>query len=393
MFNLGGTYRACRPEETLAKIEPMLWEQFGITRVANITGLDNINISTYIAIRPTSKHLSASQGKGITPDLAKISAMMESIEGWHAEQAPIPDLFGSMAQLEKKHSLVDLKSLSTLAVNISEHELRQIEMPWLKAIDLISSNEIYLPLNCVHIDFTSHLSDGIFVPTSNGLASGNTFEEAVCHGVYEVIERHCHSQYTNDLVIHHIDTLELTSPHLKQLIEQLNQKELRLDLVNITDNINVPSFLATITDLTHVHAVGAYFGSGTHLSAEVAISRAITEAIQSRLTFISGSRDNLYPSVYNDVHRNAIYDIKKRDSTPLKLNPLLNVTIPNNFTQCIQELLHRLKHAGFNQVIVFNHTKADIDIPVVHVFIPGLIFDKQKHLNYAYSADNFLLGV
>ena len=99
MLNLGGTYRAYDPKETLAKIEPMLWDKFGITRVANISGLDNVDIPTYVAIRPYSKFFSTAQGKGITHDLAKISAMMESIEGWHAETMREPDLFGSAKQL------------------------------------------------------------------------------------------------------------------------------------------------------------------------------------------------------------------------------------------------------------------------------------------------------
>ena len=85
MYDLGGTYRAYEPHETLAKLQPLIWDTFGISRVANITGLDNINIPTYTAIRPLSKLVTTSQGKGITHDLAKISAIMESIEGWHCE--------------------------------------------------------------------------------------------------------------------------------------------------------------------------------------------------------------------------------------------------------------------------------------------------------------------
>ena len=52
MRDLGGTIRATSPEATLAKLEPLLLPVFGITRVANITGLDHINIPTYVAIRP-----------------------------------------------------------------------------------------------------------------------------------------------------------------------------------------------------------------------------------------------------------------------------------------------------------------------------------------------------
>ncbi|MGW8989068.1 hypothetical protein ACWGRF_03920 [Streptomyces zhihengii] len=62
---------------------------FGITRVADLTGLDVIGLPVWTAIRPASKTLSASQGKGAAALLAKLSAVMEAIELWHVEQ-PLP---------------------------------------------------------------------------------------------------------------------------------------------------------------------------------------------------------------------------------------------------------------------------------------------------------------
>src|SRR5262249_47188814 len=41
-----GTHRTVRPEETLARYTPLL-DRMGITRIANITGLDHIGIPVY----------------------------------------------------------------------------------------------------------------------------------------------------------------------------------------------------------------------------------------------------------------------------------------------------------------------------------------------------------
>src|SRR5215831_2266787 len=87
--DLGGTIREIAAKETLARIRPSL-SDFGITRLANITGLDTIGIPVWTAVRPLGCSLSVSQGKGVSHELAVVSAIMESVEVFHAEQ-PRPD--------------------------------------------------------------------------------------------------------------------------------------------------------------------------------------------------------------------------------------------------------------------------------------------------------------
>src|SRR5688500_3384005 len=76
---LPGTNRAQPPAATL-ELAGVAAAKVGVTRVADITRLDTIGIPTYQAIRPTSRTLAVSQGKGVVPELAKLSAMMEAIE-------------------------------------------------------------------------------------------------------------------------------------------------------------------------------------------------------------------------------------------------------------------------------------------------------------------------
>ena len=58
---------------------------FGITRLADVTGLDHLGIPVAVCCRPNGRALSVSQGKGRTRAQAFASALMESIETWHAE--------------------------------------------------------------------------------------------------------------------------------------------------------------------------------------------------------------------------------------------------------------------------------------------------------------------
>jgi len=396
MYDLGGTYRAHEPRDTLKKLEPLIWDTFGISRVANITGLDNINIPTYTAIRPLSKLVTTSQGKGITHDLAKISAIMESIEGWHAERIPKADVVGTYRHLKDIKNLVNLEKFQfSNGFDLDNQSFEEISFAWLKGIELNSGQEIYFPkclidLNTEIVHRTADNYNFFFGCSSNGLASGNTYEEAVCHGLCEVIERDnwAISEWKPEQK-RRIDPATITSPHLKAIIGQLNTRDIHLELIEATNEIGVPVYTALVSDSTGIHALGNFSGAGCHLSSVVALSRAITEAIQARLTFVAGTRDDCYPSVYQSLQNswNQITSLKlqaREVPSSRKLHPFIETTVPADFTLCIDQLLKQLNRAGYEQVIVYEHTKRDIQIPVVHVIVPGLIYDKQPHTNHAY---------
>ena len=80
--------------------------EVGITRLANVTGLDRIGIPVVQAVRPNSRSLSVSQGKGVDMDSAKASAMMEAFELWHAERIELPCLCASYQAIRKKENVV-----------------------------------------------------------------------------------------------------------------------------------------------------------------------------------------------------------------------------------------------------------------------------------------------
>ena len=78
-----GTHRAIDPRETIERIRPHM-AAMGITRVANVTGLDRIGIPVVMVCRPNSRSLAVAQGKGLDLDAAKASGLGESIEAYHA---------------------------------------------------------------------------------------------------------------------------------------------------------------------------------------------------------------------------------------------------------------------------------------------------------------------
>jgi len=88
-------------EETLARISP-LRSSFGITRIANLTGLDRTGIPVVMVCRPNARSTAVFHGKGIDLAAAKASGLMEAIETWHAEHIQLPIRFASYAELGKQ---------------------------------------------------------------------------------------------------------------------------------------------------------------------------------------------------------------------------------------------------------------------------------------------------
>lgn len=374
MIDLGGTLRTITPEQTLAKVEPMLWDSFGITRVANITGLDTIGVPTFIAIRPAAKLLTTAQGKGITENLAKVSAIMEAIEGWHCENMAPPVLEGSYAHLQKQHPLLSLHP------NINHgpftwRDIENLDIPWAKGIELLSGKEIYFPYTSFNVN-TVYFRPGYryFPPTTNGLASGNTLEEALCHALFEVLEREFTVENSWVADLKQVDLSSINAPHLLALLEKIAQQNLRLEVWDIRTSMNIPTYLTILHNPDELRNVGMMMGSGTHFSSEVALSRAITEAIQARLTIISGSRDDQTPRVYQKIKSirgdfDALFAKTSKEKIPFIATPL---PVDYSFSQCLADLLDILRTHGFFQVIMYNHTREELGIPVVQVMVPGL---------------------
>ena len=114
------------------------------------------------------------------------------------------------------------------------------------------------------------------------------------------------------------------------------------------------------------------FGFGTHLSLSVAASRAITEAVQQRLTFIHGSRDDLSDSVYqaNKVHHQVYkYFDNIQGKTPWQT---LNNWAGNDLLTDYNYVLKSLRQAGYHQIFQIDMTRQTFQIPVVKVLVPGM---------------------
>ncbi|GAB4532013.1 MAG: hypothetical protein Tsb0014_16000 [Pleurocapsa sp.] len=381
--NLGGTIRSRDPYTTYALLKPLL-PKFGITRVADVTGLDSINIPVSVCIRPNGKSLATSQGKGISQILAKVSAIMESVETYHAENLSNAHIVGSYNQMVDKYSEDNV--LNPTVLMPGNHWSRyspDLTLDWLAGRDLLTEEAVYVPRGYVCLDTTKPYRDReLFYTSSNGLASGNSLAEAITHGLYEVIERDCKWRWFHlseekqfDTVV---DNQTVDSSWLQSLIEKFEQAGVDVFLWDMTSEFGIPTYSCIIQEQANLcRSLGLFKGSGCHSSKEIALSRAMTEAAQSRLTVISGSRDDVFPSRYIDSQADAqipLHEILAQRTHDKKLDFRLarELQLTDSFEGDLLQVSTRLEEEGFKKIIYVNHTKPEFGIPVVHVIVPGL---------------------
>ena len=148
---------------------------------------------------------------------------------------------------------------------------------------------------------------GCFGATSNGLAAGNHLLEAVSHGVCEVIERDSLTLWSlldeNGQRQTRIDLATVADPDCRQVLDRYNEAGVEAAVWETTTDVGVPCFLCQIADHSPNPLRPLYptAGTGCHPTRETALLRALTEAAQSRLTFISGARDDCTRDTYEHL--------------------------------------------------------------------------------------------
>jgi thioglycine synthase len=215
---------------------------------------------------------------------------------------------------------------------------------------------------------------------TNGLASGNVINEAILHGLYEAIERDSearidsmHPDQSKQRVVSHDS---ITSPHLKALLAFFSKANFDVQIKDMTSDIQVAAFSANISEKDATSKFFVSMGMGAHLSPEVALSRALTEAAQSRLTYVNGTRDDIFPdSYYYDLHFKPGFHSGEVLPPQMPFSVNRKLISQGSFEADLETVLKELSSHGINQVFVYNLTKTGIDIPVVKVIVPGFKFN------------------
>jgi ribosomal protein S12 methylthiotransferase accessory factor len=246
-------------------------------------------------------------------------------------------------------------------------------IPWISGWDITNDAQILVPANAVFHPLPSDYKR-LFRTNTSGLASGNVIEEAIFHGLAEVIERDAWAlaEATKNMgpLISDIE-----DGRARGLLDKFAAAEVDVYLRDITSDIRIPTCAAAADDVRLRDPTLLTTGMGTHTSAGVAVLRALTEVAQSRLTQIHGARED---TTLADFRKQIGYERTRRlnrhwfEASETRSFARIQSFESNDFLQDIKYMQKKLEEAGFDRVIVVDLTRPEIGLPVVRVIVPGL---------------------
>lgn len=368
--------RTVMPEETLRRVMPLM-KKAGMEPLEDITGVDNIGIPVYSVYRKqTAKGTFGNyNGKGVTPEQAQASAVMEAMERYSSEMRDDDEVaYGTIQQVRENGPLIEPNDL-ILPARVM-YNLETSDIAWTSAYDMLNGEEVWVPACAVFYPYFPNGDLQLFRYNTNGIASGNTIEEAILHAMFEVIERDAWSvaeafNRTNaDIIIDDEDSVP------GKLIRHFEDNGVEIKLKDLTSDVGVTTIGASSDDVKTKDPELLNIGVGTHLNPTIAAIRALTEVAQSRTTHKHGLKVN---ANLVKVTREMGYDkikavnrlwysdnLKKRNLSEMKDESTEYVL------DDIEIVLGKLVEAGFERVAVADLTRPDVNVPTVRVVIPGM---------------------
>lgn len=370
----------CETLDTTLEMLTDIVPKVPITRISDLTPLDKLGLPAYSAVTPLARDLTTHLGKGVTKEGAKVSAMMEAVERVSAESTSDDRVQNASYNELKNSELLTAVNPEIFSLPPDSKFEPDRKYSWLTCHDLVSDTSIMVAADLV---LSPPNEEMLLNVDTNGLASGNSLLEAVNHALCEVIERDAISQYEflakygdDELpsVYRNISLSTLPEP-VRSLCEKIEKFGLHINVKDITTDISISTFRAVIVDPDFPSDQGPRTlispGFGTHPNSTVAVQRAVTEAVQARVSYIQGARD-----AFNVLPINKVFSRKHMlgDLTPIPTSPFSSVVSLEfeNLLDELRKILDRLIDVKLDQVIVCNLTHCDLNVPVVRVKVPGL---------------------
>lgn len=313
-----------------------------------------------------------SHGKGHTNILALVSGLMELVERYSCCQH-LGDrnnfIISSFKKMENnRFTYEDFLSFSKNKYHnnlITDGMIKNTEIIWYKGYSL-EGEEVFLPMSML-----CYLFEG-----SNGMAAGNTLEEAIIQGVCEIIERHCTTiLYLNKLSTPFININSIKNPIINKLIKKFQMIGNEIFIKDFSLDIGIP----VIGVIRRVNNNKFLISAGCATSPEEALIRALTE--NSQIEHVSQYDDRANIKNYLTGNRN------------IPIQKILDISDSNIKVELfkIAELLkiHKMK------IYFINTTNPILKIPTVYVCITNTKFyyESKDYRNILLSLIEDLLKI
>ncbi len=345
----------------------------GVSRIAVLTGLDRLDYPVAAAIRPLSKNLSVSFGKGETLEHAKLSAVMEAAELYYSETPPSVLQKAAYRHFQAGTAL----NPSCLEPVDFDIDLNDIQFDWVEGFNLRTRKKLMMPWDVISMDYSTEARKRprLLQFGATGLAADFDEAKAVLHGLYEVVERDCHNRWNNlpneQRELTRVDPNSVQEAAGKSLLKKIAEAGLEVMVWDMTGPGAITCYLAEIFD-KEPHAATAYVqGAAAALTPATALRKALAEALQIRLTYIAGSRDDLdwtdFGDRYVDIIDNRILLMREVKASSMVL------PVAEKYEDALDELnflTRRMQDFTTDTIAVVRLSPAQCPVTVVKVVVP-----------------------
>ncbi len=407
-FVRDGGHRSVAPEQTLKKYQHLVSPITGVVRmlepVSQADGIAHVYMAGHNHAMKMERldHLkqglrNASSGKGVSETQAKVSALCEAVERYSGEltggELRVTRAFKDWSDGEAWHpNAIMHYSTQQYAQRESWNEKgsrfnrvpepldESLSIDWTPLWSLTAQRHKYLPTQLVYYRAKASEDDKTFyaMGCSNGNASGNTLEEAILQGFFELVERDAVALWWyNRLLKPGVAVETFGEPYLQELAEHYRQHYQRETwALDLTSDLGIPVFVA-ISKMTEGKEEQLLFGLGCHLDARIALQRAFAEMNQMLGMAHRGEDGELslddsetlewlrHATVANQPYMTADPD------QPLSRFSDHPIQHSGEFLQDIDHCRSIIEAQGM-EMLVLDQTRADVGMPVAKVVVPGL---------------------
>jgi ribosomal protein S12 methylthiotransferase accessory factor len=315
-------------------------------------------------VRPAGRSLSVHQGKGASPAAARIGALCEAIEAHCAETVRADGPLSSFADLPPSERAPEIGDYCRTRDTVPESGE---PIQWCRATDLVTGKRQFLPHDLVSIDYTRGLPSR-FERASSGLGAGAGEADALLTSLLEVIERDAAGEWQRLEPAARMATAirpdSVPFDWFQSWRARFASLDMELQVFGMDSIVDVPAFMCVIGGGEEFGpAYRRFSGTAAHGDAELALFKALAEAIQSRLTLIAGVRDDIMPSYYALRRPKPAADAPSAPGTWRQAEPV---------AWGAEAIAERLAALGYGRIAV-KRLDEDLDgIAVTKVFVPGL---------------------
>ena len=404
--NSGGL-RSVSPEETLRRYRHLISPITGAVReVVRVSGEDDPWMHVYAAganlalgndrldvLRNSLR--STSCGKGSTAAQAKASALCEALERYcgvyHGDEIRRRARFSDLAEGEAIHpNAVQLYSDrqydNAAEINARGSRFNRVPvrfdpaavMDWTPVWSLTHARHRFLPTSMLY--YSKPLDGPAYCgPDSNGCAAGNTFEEAILQGFFELVERDAFAcWWYNRVRVPEVDLDSFDNACLARARGYYAKFDRDVWLLDVTHDFGIPVFVSVSRRLDK-EAEDIVFAAGAHADAEIAALRAVCELNQHlaavRDVGVDGG-DYRYddPDMRwwwrNVTIRDAPYLVPRRDVRPRRSDDFTRPET-DDLREDVERCRAMVEDRGM-EFLVLDQTRPDVGLPVARVVVPGM---------------------